>query len=268
MERAAKAGLSFLALADHDTVGGVVAAQTRADGLGLRLIPAVELSATTGKGDVHLLGYFVDVEDGEFISALSGVESRRRERVRNMIEKLRTLGVPADAGGFFAEHPKGLVGRLNLAEYLVKEGWVSSTKEVFSRYLGAGRPAYEPVDALTTGGALRIIRKAGGVAVMAHPGRTGVDPLIPQLVDEGLSGLEVYHSSHSKSAAESYRRLAELHGLLVTGGSDCHGRNDPETLMGGVRMPVACVDALEAEAEQVRRAGMSGTGETGRAKEE
>ncbi len=261
VERAAELGFSFLAVADHDTVRGVAPARRRAEALGFRLVPAVELSATTETGDVHFLGYFVDVEDKNFTAALSAVESRRRERIRQMVEKLRRLGVPADADTFFAGYAKGLVGRLNLAAYLVEEGLVASMQEVFSRYLGTDRPAYEPVGALTTAEAIQIIRRAGGVPVMAHPGRTGVDGLIPKLVAEGLCGIEAYHSGHSKSVAESYRRLADSRGLLVTGGSDCHGRDDPKALMGTVRMPPAFVEALEAEADAVRRSGTLSAGE-------
>jgi predicted metal-dependent phosphoesterase TrpH len=219
------------------------------------LIPAVEISATTEAGDVHFLGYLVDVEDEEFNAALSGIEVRRRERVLRIIERLRKLGVPADSDAYFTSHPKGLAGRLNLSTYLVSAGLVPSKEEVFSRYLGMGCPAYEPVDALTTAEALRIIRNAGGVSVMAHPGRGGKDHLIPELAAEGLCGIEVYHSSHSPAAAKSYRRLAEARGLLVTGGSDCHGRDDPHALMGTVRAPASFVEALEAKAAALRPAG-------------
>jgi hypothetical protein len=255
VEQAAALGMSFLAIADHDTVRGVVPARGRARELGLRLIPAVEISATTEAGDVHFLGYLVDVEDAVFNAALSGIEVRRRERVLRMIERLRKLGVPADPDAYFTSHPKGLAGRLNLSTYLVSAGLVPSKEEVFSRYLGMGCPAYEPVDALTTAEALRIIRSAGGVSVMAHPGRGGKDHLIPELAAEGLCGIEVYHSSHSPAAAKSYRRLAEARGLLVTGGSDCHGRDDPHTLMGTVRAPASFVEALEAKAAALRPAG-------------
>ncbi|MFQ5913202.1 MAG: PHP domain-containing protein [Nitrospinota bacterium] len=253
VERAAELGFSFLALADHDTVRGVAPARARAKELGLRLIPAVELTGTTDAGDVHILGYFVDVEDEAFTAALSAVGIRRRERLLSMIQKLRALGVPADPDAFFASYPKSLAGRLNLAEYLVKAGLVVSMERVFSSYLSMGRPAYEPVDALTTAESIQIIRRAGGVPVMAHPGRSGVDGSIPKLVAEGLCGLEAYHSSHSKAAAESYRRLAEARGLMVTGGSDCHGRDNPETLLGTVRVPWALVEALESKADSLRQ---------------
>jgi predicted metal-dependent phosphoesterase TrpH len=255
VERAAGAGLSFLSVTDHDTVRGVERARKRSEALGIRLISGVEVSATSDQGDIHILGYFVDVEDEHFIANLATVETQRRERVLHMIEKLQGLGVGADADAFFAMNPTGMVGRLALADYLVNEALVRSKEEVFSLYLGMGRPAYEPVNALTTTEALRIIQEAGGVAVMAHPGRTGVDHMIPMLVAEGLSGIEAYHSSHSKTVAESYRRLAESMGLLVTGGSDCHGRDDPEVLLGAVRVAWSFVEALETRASAGRSSG-------------
>ena len=255
VEQAAALGMSFLAIADHDTVRGVTPARVRARELGLRLIPAVEISATTDIGDVHFLAYFVDVEDDAFNAALAAIAVRRRERVVRMIERLREIGVPADPDAYFTSYPKGLAGRLNLSSYLVSAGLVPSKEEVFARYLGRGCPAYEPVDALTTLEALRIIRSAGGVSVMAHPGRGGMDPLIPELAAEGLCGIEAYHSSHSQAAAKSYRRLAEGRGLLVTAGSDCHGRGEPWVLMGTVRAPVSFVEALEAKAAALREVG-------------
>jgi predicted metal-dependent phosphoesterase TrpH len=255
VERAAEAGLSFLAVTDHDTVRGVGPARRRAEALGIRLISGVEVSATSDQGDIHLLGYFVDEEDEEFTATLAAVEAQRRERVLHMIDKLQRLGVGADVDAFFASCPMGMVGRLALADYLVNEALVPSKEAVFSLYLGMGRPAYEPVNALTTTEALRIIREAGGVAVMAHPGRTGVDHMIPKLVAEGLSGIEAYHSSHSKTVAESYRRLADSMGLLVTGGSDCHGRDDPDILLGAVRGPWSFVEALETRVSAGRSSG-------------
>ncbi|MFQ5693918.1 MAG: PHP domain-containing protein, partial [Nitrospinota bacterium] len=260
VERAAGLGFSFLAVSDHDTVGGLRPARSRAEALGLRLVSAVEVSATAEGSDIHLLGYLVDEENGEFVSALEGVVARRRGRVRRMIEKLQRLGVPADAEAFFARFPRGWAGRLNLAHYLVEEGLVPSVEAVFGRYLGAGRPAYEPVDALTTAEAIQIIHKAGGVAVLAHPGRNGADALIPRLVEEGLSGIEAYHSSHSPAAAESYRKIADARGLVVTGGSDCHGKDASDPLLGTVRMPVGMLEALEARAGGPRRSGGSGPG--------
>ena len=253
IQRAAALGMSYLAVTDHDTVRAVPAAAEQAEALGIRFVPGVELSATTEQGDVHLLGYFIDVENEEFAEALSTVENKRRERVIRMIEKLQSLGVEATPEGYFARYPKGLAGRLNLAMYLVDDGLVPSKETVFSNYLGGGCSAYEPVDALTTAEALRLIRAAGGVTVLAHPGRSGVDDLIPRLIEEGLHGIEAYHSSHSKGDAAAYRRMAEARNLLITGGSDCHGREDPVVLMGTVRAPMSFVDALEEKAAELLR---------------
>jgi predicted metal-dependent phosphoesterase TrpH len=251
VQRAAALGMSYLAVTDHDTIRAVPVAAESAKELGIRFVPGVELSATTEGGDVHLLGYFVDVEDEEFRETLSIVENKRRERVLCMIEKLRGLGVKAFPERYFARYSRGFTGRLSLATYLVDEGLVPSKAVVFSKYLGRECPAYEPVDALTTAEALRVLRKAGGVTVLAHPGRSGIDHLISQLIEEGLHGIEAYHSSHNEVDAIGYKSLAEASGLLVTGGSDCHGREEPAPLMGTVRVPMSFVDALREKATEL-----------------
>lgn len=251
VQRAATLGMSYLAVTDHDTIRAVPAAAELAKALGIEFVPGVELSATTEEGDVHLLGYFVDVKDEEFRETLSTVEKKRRERVLCMIEKLKKLGIKANPESYFTRYSRGFTGRLSLATYLVDEGLVPSKAVAFSKYLGRGCPAYEPVDALTTFEALRVLRRAGGVAVLAHPGRSGVDHLISQLIKEGLHGIEAYHPGHNKVDAIAYQRLAEASGLLVTGGSDCHGREEPASLMGTVRAPISFVDALRDKAMEL-----------------
>ena len=245
VERAASLGFSGLAIADHDTVRGVAPASSRARALGLTLISAVEMSATAEGADVHILGYGVDIEDGDLLETLSGIEGIRRERVARMVRRLWALGVKVDLEAFFERYPSGSVGRLHLARFLVEGGWVASRDEAFQKYLGVGRPAYERVDAISPEEGIRLIHRAGGISALAHPGRTHKDHLIPSLIGAGLQAIEVYHSGHPPAATRYYRELAARNGLLPVGGSDCHGAGKDEVLMGKVKVPLGYLTALQ-----------------------
>jgi hypothetical protein len=245
VERAASLGFSGLAIADHDTVRGVAPARSRAQALGLTLISAVELSTTAEKGDLHILGYGVDVEDAGLLDTLSGIETTRRERVSRMLRRLNDLGVKVDLEAFFARYPEGSVGRLHVARFLMEAGHVKSRDEAFQRYLGMGRPAYERVNAISPDEGIRLIRKAGGIPALAHPGRTHKDHLISSLTSVGLQAVEVYHSGHPPAAARYDRELAARKGLLPVGGSDCHGAGKDQVLMGRVKVPMEYLEVLQ-----------------------
>ena len=245
VERAASLGFSGLAIADHDTVRGIAPARSRAQALGLTLISAVELSTTAEKGDLHILGYGVDVEDAGLLDTLSGIEATRRERVSRMLRQLNDLGVKVDLETFFARYPEGSVGRLHVARFLMEAGHVTSRDEAFQRYLGMGRPAYERVNAISPDEGIRLIRKAGGVPALAHPGRTHKDHLIASLTSAGLQAVEVYHSGHPPAAARYYKELVAQKGLLPVGGSDCHGAGKDQVLMGRVKVPMEYLKALQ-----------------------
>jgi predicted metal-dependent phosphoesterase TrpH len=148
---------------------------------------------------------------------------------------------------------KGSVGRLHLAQAIIKAGKVRRQKEIFDKYIGFGKPCYVPNVKFTPKEALEILLRCGGVPVLAHPHTVGKDEYIEEFVGYGLKGIEVYHSDHTDAMTRHYKALAERYGLVLTGGSDCHGLNKSRVLIGSVKVPYELVDRLREEAEKIRR---------------
>lgn len=245
MRAARDAGLSAIALSDHDTVAGLDEAGAAAKALGLELVPAVELSLSTGGGSLHLLGYLMDHHDPRFRAGLAAFARRREERNRRMGEALAALGIPVSpaelleaAGG---PERAGVIGRPHFARVLVARGVVANLDEAFARYLGKGRPAYVPKARIEPEEGISLIRQAGGLAVLAHPRTCGVETaqelenLVLRLKAAGLAGIECLHSDHSPDDSARFLTLARRHGLLVTGGTDFHGTARPGVALG--RLP-------------------------------
>jgi len=250
--RAAAAGVTTLALTDHDTLAGCAEAAEACATSGLRFVPGIEITAVLADADVHVLGYFVETRSPALLGFLSEQRRRRLHRVREMVERLRRLGIVLDAEAILKPglDDAGLAaGRPWIARALVDAGYVSTTDEAFDRWLARGRPAFTPRNGPAPAEAFVRIHEAGGIASLAHPGLTRVDEWISEFVDAGLDAIEAYHSRHDPDEAARYVRLAaDLH-VLVTGGSDFHG--DPShgpKEPGGVVLPAADFDRLVARA--------------------
>ena len=242
VELAAERGLSAIALTDHDTVGGVAPAQERGKSLSVEVVPAVELGASLdGVGEIHLLGYFIDLKNKTLRDRLAWLRDERRSRGRKIVERLNDMGVSISVEQVVGIAQGGSVGRPHIARALVENGHVASMKEAFEHYLKSTGPAYVKRELLNAGDAIRLVRGAGGVAVLAHPctlGRKDGDlpTIIRSLMAHGLRGIEVFYSQHTLEQVQHYEALAQRFGLLVTGGSDFHGANKPEIELGrGIR---------------------------------
>ena len=225
VEAAYGAGVRTLSVTDHDTMAGVPVAASRAKDLGLEFLPGVEITAVLGRQDVHILGYFLDINPPGLDRFLDAQCEDRVDRARMMAGRLADLGAPIDVDALIdqAESAGHVVGRPLIARFLVDAGHVRSEREAFERWLGDERPAYVPRRGRSPGEVLRLISRAGGVSALAHPGLLRRDELIPSLSRVGLTALEVYHSAHDRSKQDYYARLAAQHGLAVSGGSDYHG---------------------------------------------
>ena len=246
--------LTAIAIADHDTVSGVPVAQAAALGTGLEVLPAVEISAVSDSTEVHILGYFIDTEDGALLSQLGVIRAARLRRARTIADRLAELGAAIDFEQLLAEAGPDSIGRPHIAGRLVREGKVTSMREAFARYLGRGRPAYVESYRLTPREGIALVADAGGLAVLAHPGLHGAEQLIGQLVKCGLGGLEAYHVHHSPAQLHYFLRVARQRGLLVTGGTDSHGPGGPVPVaIGAVPVPDECATQLLdwARAQQV-----------------
>jgi hypothetical protein len=250
VRRAKAAGLAAAALTDHDTVDGLPEFCAAAAAAGLTAIPGVELSVDEEDREIHLLGYLIRWEDAALRAALARFAAERRVRAAAMLSRLQAMGVRIPMRAVEAAAGKGTLGRPHVAAALVGAGVVRSVQEAFDRYLARGKPAYVPRTGCTAAEAIAAVREAGGVPVLAHPVRSGVLGEVPRLVALGLMGLEAYHTGHDAADTLAVCRLAEAHGLLVTGGSDCHGEVKGEVLLGRVRLPWEHVLRLYAAAGQ------------------
>jgi 3',5'-nucleoside bisphosphate phosphatase len=251
---ALESGLSGLALTDHDTIGGVEEAAEEARRLGIDLIPGIEISCEfPAPGTMHLLGYGVDPHSEVLRDLTSRLIEGRDNRNPRIVQKLNEMGVSVTMEEWENEARGTVVGRPHLAAILVRKGYVSTFKGAFDKYIGQGAPAYFDKERLTPRRAMELVRRSGGVPVLAHPVQlryendAQLERIVKDLLDEGLEGIEVIHSDHDSKLVEQYTRLAERYGLLKTGGSDFHGSNKKDIPLGvanGRRIPRAFFDAL------------------------
>ncbi len=224
VEKAKDLGLLGIALTDHDTMAGVEEAQKRADELDYPFIAGVELSAQHGDHEVHILGYWLDHRQLDSHPRLIEMRDSRLVRCEEMVRRLNRLGFKMNVSDVVgAADGKGhSLGRPHVAKAMVEKGYAESIKEAFVKWLSYGAPAYVPRMKLDPLEAIEIIRSAGGVAALAHPGVGGADYVIPRLISAGIGGIEVYHSEHNRMAERKYLQIARAYRLAALGGSDFH----------------------------------------------
>ncbi len=252
---AARHGVRVLAITDHDTTGGLreaIAEARRHEPL--MIVPGIELNCDVEGAEVHVLGYCMDWETEWFQGFLAAQREERRQRVQRIAARLGELGMPIDPGEVLALVKGGAAGRPHIARVMVKHGYVKSVREAFDKYLHAGGPANVPRRRLTPLEAVAVIRRARGVPVLAHPGLARRDELIPELVFNGLMGLEVYYPDHSAAQTAAYRDMCTRLGLVATGGSDFHGPQMGHAAHpGSPSIPLAVWNELRATAVTARR---------------
>lgn len=253
MATAREKGLSAIAITDHDSINGVGPCLALSEEFGVEVVPGIEMTVEYSDAEIHLLGYFLDWKAPWFVKRLADIQESRRERVHVMVAKLNAEGIPVEADDVFKLAGLGSVGRLHVAQAIMKTGKVRGYREIFDKYIGFQKPCYVPYEKLTPDEAIQAILKAGGVPVIAHPALMGNDDYIPKLVDAGLRGIEVYHSDHKKAARLRYENMARQYDLLMTGGSDCHGMGKGKVLMGGTRVPYILVEKLKEESDMIRK---------------
>ncbi|NLM21115.1 MAG: PHP domain-containing protein [Peptococcaceae bacterium] len=233
VELALEIRLKALAITDHDTIGSLARATQKAKKAGLYLLPGIEIN-TDGEGkEVHILGYGLDENNYYLKQKLQELREKRIDRVKKILHKLRKLGLEISFQQVVSVARGDSVGRPHIAQAMVEYGLASSFKEAFTKYLKIGAPAYVPREKITPVLAINIIRQAGGVAVLAHPGSNISQQEIEQWKREGLQGIEVSHPDHSPQQTEKYKIMAKELNLIATGGSDYHGPSiKPEVELG------------------------------------
>jgi 3',5'-nucleoside bisphosphate phosphatase len=249
--RAKANGVDVLAIADHDSVAGLGEGLEAANDAGIRLVPAVELSAVTDGRDTHLLAYFVDQDSPVLAEQLRRLREARLARAESMVAALNDAGFRVALADVLALSDGGAVGRSHVARALVDAGHADTVAEAFQTLIGRNRPFYVAKQSASLPEVITGVRELGAIPVLAHPGVTKVDDLIPEMLAAGLLGIEAYHADHTPEQVARYAALATAHGLLVTGGTDFHGPHAPNPDIGAVDVPEAAVRALLAAGERL-----------------
>jgi hypothetical protein len=246
---ASQRGVRVLAVTDHDSTEGLAEAIDEAERRRpLEIIPGIEINCDVEGAEIHVLGYLMDWQAEWFQDFCREQRRERRARIHRMVERLAAIGMPLDADEVFAIVKEGSAGRPHVAQVMVAHGYVKTVREAFDKYLGSGKPGHVPRKKVTPEDAVRIIRKAGGVPVFAHPGLADRDELIPGLIAAGLMGIECYYTEHSAAQRATYLQLCKDHDLVATGGSDFHGPKVRAATLGSPSVPMSAVDALRAKA--------------------
>ncbi len=205
-----------------------------------------EVTAELEGRELHILAYYVDPGHAELGRELVRAQGIRQNRVREMVARLNARQVALEVETVFKVANCRAPGRPHVARALVEGGFCASLDEAFERYLKKDRPGWVPKAKQAAAVVVELIHAAGGLAVMAHPGLNHDDSLIEKLARMGLDGVECFHPKHSATASLKYQGIAAQLGLLVTGGSDCHGRSKNRPTLGTVRLAMEHVDRLEA----------------------
>ena len=242
---ACQIGLKAVGIADHDTTSGLIGLDFSK--WPVEVVPAVEINSEYEGKEVHILGYFIPLENEKLQKSLEKLRISRRQRITRTIERFSELSMPLNKEKIFQLAGGDSVGRPHVAKALIEAGYVKTVKEAFQKYLAIGKPGYVEREHLVPGQCVQLIRESGGVPVWAHPGTANADALLTELVEKGLQGLEVFHPEHNEYLQTKYMNYARLHNLVITGGSDFHGVNAREGAdLGSVTVPYDYVDKLKA----------------------
>lgn len=251
--KALELGITILSLTDHDSVDGIASAIAAARAFPqLTFIPGVELSTDVPHGEVHILGYFIDYTDPALLASLQNLRDSRVERAREMVVRLKKLGINIGWGRVQEIAGNGAVGRPHVAQAMLEKGYIASFHEAFQKYIGRDGPAYVEREKITPVEAVEIVLQARGLPVMAHPlTASDLDGMVVELKAAGMVGIEVYYNACSADDIRRLLSLAERYNLIPTGGSDFHGI-DPatETMLGGSGVPAGAAEQLIALANQ------------------
>lgn len=244
---AVRLGINVIGITDHDSIDGIAPALVAVKPFpSLTIIPGVEINSDVPHGEVHILGYFVDYTNQELCSTLQQLRIFRERRALTMIARLQALGKKVEWQRVQELAQGGSISRPHIAQALVEKGYVTSLKEAFAKYIGRNGPAYVEREKVTPIEAVRLIIRAQGLPVLAHPADIpDFDKLFPELVGAGLVGIEVWYDGYSSEITSGLESIASKYNLIVTGGSDYHGFGDStETMLGEPIVPMWAVEQL------------------------
>jgi len=231
IKKAKAAGIDVLSITDHDNINGIKEAIRIGKSYGIEIIPGVEISSEISNREIHILGYFFDIENQELEHYLNFFRTERVKRAGRIVNKLKSFGFNITLEDVLEKAKNSAVGRPHIAQVMLEKGIVSSYYEAFNKYIGNGSPAHEKKVHLSPQSAFRIINDAGGLSFIAHPGNLQ-ESLLKDLIESGVDGIEVTHPSHSPQQRKFYKGIVNSYFLLESGGSDYHGgkREDEHNL--------------------------------------
>jgi predicted metal-dependent phosphoesterase TrpH len=247
VRRAAELELDVIAITDHDSVEGIQPALEEAKNYPrLMVIPGVEINTDVPKGEVHILGYFINYRDPEFNRALEELRNSRYERGKRMVARLSEMNIKVNWDRVVELAGNGSVGRPHVAQAMLEQGFVSSLKEAFDNYIGRNCPAYVERKKLTPQEAVKLVLDAEGFPFLAHPAEIeSLEQFVLKLKKAGIVGIEIYYNGYDSSIIAQLEKLAKRHDLISSGGSDFHGIDDCiGTSMGSVDVPRDSVEKL------------------------
>lgn len=252
LEKAHEKGLSAVSITDHDNIDGYPSALEIGSELGIEVITGTELSCEIDGVDVHVLGYFVDLENSTFRNKLKELKEARYIRAKKIVRNLNLEGVDLRFETVLKCAGQGAIGRPHIATAMLNEELVYSFKEAFERYIGYDSAAYVEKMKMTPQEVFTLILDAGGIPVLAHPGITNIDNRIPEFVRDGLGGIEVFHSEHSPAAKRFYQNYCQKHSLAMTGGSDFHSQTQTRAVIGMPKVPFNILEKLQEKRAQLQ----------------
>jgi predicted metal-dependent phosphoesterase TrpH len=253
VRKAIELKLDVIAITDHDSVEGVLPALEAAKSFTqLMVIPGVEINTDVPKGEVHILGYFIDYRDPGLNHTLEELRNSRYERGKNMVAKLAEMGINIDWGRVQELAGGGSIGRPHIAQAMLEEGYISSLREAFTKYIGRNSPAYVERKKLTPIEAVKVVLDAGGLPVLAHPADIELlEPFLIKLKKAGIVGIEIYYNGYNSKTIAQLKRFAKKLDLIACGGSDYHGLDEYiGAAIGSVDLPRESVERLISLSKQ------------------
>ena len=255
VKRAKEKGLKAFGITDHDTVAGIKEALAAGEEWGIEIVPGIEISTVDKGQDIHVLGYYINLEDEEFLKRLNSLRNVRTKRNEMIVENLRNLGIDItlDEVSSRKKMTEGNIGRPHIAEVLMEKGVVKTMREAFDHYLAKGAKAYANPPRITPEEAIDMVEKAGGVPVLAHPGLYKDNELVIRLIHYGLKGIEVRHTDHTPEQEKYYEALTREYHLIATAGSDFHGERNGVIFHGDIGTRTTTYDVVEQLKEKKTR---------------
>lgn len=249
IDYAYKLGLKAISITDHDDISSLEFTEKYCRQKGIEFIAGVEISARAKTFDLHLLGYCFDYRNKRLNEYVDFFQNERFKRAKKTIRLLKNYGIKLSFD-LIIKKASGSIGRPHIADAMLEEGYVYNYQEAFNKYIGNGCPCCVPKYKISPAEAIALINNAGGICVIAHPGSDVTDEGILDLIKVGLDGIETIHPRHTQEQVDHYREIIQKHGLLETGGSDCHGNRKSHVLIGHFNVPYSVVEKMKAWLER------------------